>query len=225
MGPFLEIACFNAQSAINAFTAGADRIELCDDPSVGGTTPLLKTLQKVRSDVGGIPIHVMVRPRGGDFVYSDLEFDQMRKSMGELGQFADGFVFGILDAHGKVDIGRNTELIKLANNRQCTFHRAFDQLEDMTQGLEHVKRCGFTAILTSGGKPTAPSGANEIASLCQQANHDISIIVGGGVRESNIALLKSSTRASWFHSSALVAADEIACGGEIRGMLAHLRSR
>ena len=126
---YLEIACFNAPSAVVAAAAGADRIELCADRSVGGITPPLSDLEALRPQVK-IPVMIMIRPRGGGFVYSDEEFIEMKGDIERVRGLADGFVFGVLKEEGgvvKVDEERNLELVKLASPLPCTFHRAIDR--------------------------------------------------------------------------------------------------
>ena len=139
----LEIACFNIESAQIANENGADRIELCDGIEVGGTTPtpidIINVQKFLTSD-----LFVMIRPRGGNFVYSNEEFEQMKHNVLNFKSLkVDGFVFGILDKNNKVDIERNIELVNLAKPLLCTFHRAFDEVADYEQALEDVISCGF----------------------------------------------------------------------------------
>ncbi|KFY78457.1 hypothetical protein V499_02358 [Pseudogymnoascus sp. VKM F-103] len=157
MKKYLEIACFNAPSALIAASAGADRIELCADRSVGGTTPLLADLEAIKAEVK-IPVMVMIRPRGGDFIYSNEEFTQMEEDIGRFRELADGFVFGILkDEEGVtvVDKQRNSELVELARPLPCTFHRAVDATSDYHAAIREVAACGFKAVGTgdyAGGR-------------------------------------------------------------------------
>lgn len=213
--PFLEVACFNAESALVASDAGADRIELCDSPEVGGTTPDIALLSAIRDRIA-IPIFVMIRPRGGDFVYSEDEFQQMKVSILQFERMANGFVFGILDNDHKVDIRRTTELVKLAHPLPCTFHRAFDDTPDLFEGLGDIVKCGSRAILTSGGAPTAVGGCGALAQLVEKANGKIVILAGGGVRSGNITEIKSKTNATFFHSSALMENERVASFVEIQ---------
>jgi copper homeostasis protein len=202
----LEIACFNPESAKQAAEAGADRIELCINREEGGTSPPYDDFTTVKSFNTKVPINVMIRPRGGDFEYTDDEFIDMKSILVQfLALGADGFVFGILK-DGHVDKTRCKELVELAKGKPCTFHRAFDELIDMETALRDVNSCGFRAILTSGGKPDAVSGSNVLKKLIMQAEEediDLDIIVGGGVRASNAAILSQTTRSNWYHSSAL----------------------
>ncbi|OAG42712.1 hypothetical protein AYO21_02995 [Fonsecaea monophora] len=213
----LEIACFNPDSAVIADEAGADRIELCDNADVGGTTPPSSWLVTLRDKVR-IPIYVMVRPRGGDFVYSPEEFQEMKVAIGNLKPFADGFVFGILKHDRTVDVARTAELVKLAAPLPCTFHRAFDETTDLFQALEDVVGCNIRTILTSGGISSAIENCDVLAQLVKQADGRVIVMPGGGVRSTNIEQLKLKTDALIFHSSALIAAQYIGNVAEIRQM-------
>jgi copper homeostasis protein len=219
--PRLEIAAFNAQSALLAFRCGADRIELCSDPQVGGCTPTLGCLAEVKASVN-IPVRVMIRPRGGDFVYTEDEFSMMKAQTLNLSGLADGFVFGILTARKRVDVLRSAELVQLSGGKPCTFHRAFDELgANMSEDLELIRHCGFDAVLTSGGKHDAAVGTEILAHLVQEAQkgEGIRLIVGGGVRHSNLKELMEATHARWFHSSAIIGGPEDADEEEIRSMV------
>ncbi|MET0944236.1 MAG: copper homeostasis protein CutC, partial [Flavobacterium sp.] len=146
----LEIACFNYESAIIAQEAGADRIELCDNMKLGGTTPNPILAVRVREKVS-IKMHVIIRPRGGDFIYTDDEFVEMKQDIKQFKKLGvDGFVFGILKENGNINKRRNKELVDLAHPLPCTFHRAFDVVKDVKKSLKDVIDCGFTTILTSG---------------------------------------------------------------------------
>ena len=214
----LEICCYNFQSALNAFHANADRIELCSDAAEGGVTPSVELLQEVKKNIS-IPVFVMIRPRGGNFYYDEKEFSQMKKSIEELKVAgADGLVFGILDAGNAVDVDRNSELVKLASPFPCTFHKAFDETADAMDALEKIIYCGFKRILTSGQKPTAMEGAELISKLIKKAENKIVIVPGGGIRSSNISELKKKTAASEFHSSGIIDEVEVSNKVEIKRM-------
>ncbi|MCJ1442620.1 MAG: hypothetical protein MMC23_003117 [Stictis urceolatum] len=219
--PKLEIACFKTASALVAQAAGADRIELCDGFAVGGITPSLETLESVKSQAH-IPVFVMVRPRGGDFVYSNAEFEHMKASITAYRSLADGFVFGVLDHQSHVDKERNMLLIELAKPKPCTFHRAFDSLKDIYRGLEDVIRCGFSTVLTSGGAVNALSGVETIAALINQSDDRICIMPGGAVRSSNIEELRLTAPAQLFHSSAVTGENEQADPIEVALLKAKL---
>ncbi|WP_300688072.1 copper homeostasis protein CutC [Chryseobacterium sp.] len=201
--PKIEIACFNPESAIIAFENGADRIELCAGLSEGGTTPEFETTKKLRDKID-IPIFVMIRPRGGDFTYSETEFEQMKNDLVHLKTLGvDGFVFGILDDNDEVSMQQNKALIELAAPLPCTFHRAFDRAKTLEDSLEKVIECGFKTILTSGQKPNVSEGKGNLKKLTELAGGRIEILVGGGLRSSNIEELRAFTKADYFHSSAI----------------------
>jgi copper homeostasis protein len=205
----LEIACFTVHSSITAQCAGADRIELCTNRDLGGIAPDSEKLRAVKLSVQ-IPVFVMIRPRGGDFLYSDDEFDLMKAQIRILGNAgADGFVFGILTGDNKVDVLRNKELVDLANGKPCTFHRAFDAIADYDEGLEDVCKCLFKNILTAGcmDGEGAAVGTSGIERLVDRAKRRINIMPGGGVRSGNLEILKK-TGAGWFHSSGIVSKDD-----------------
>ena len=200
----LEIACFNLRAALIAHENMADRIELCSDISVGGLTPEYDTVTAARTKLS-VDLFVMIRPRGGDFVYSEKEFKQMKKDIIQLKKMrVDGFVFGILNDNKTVNKKQNKELVKLAAPLPCTFHRAFDEVSNPRQALEDIIECGFKTILTSGQKSTVVDGINLLTELIHKAENRIVIMPGGGVRSSNISLLKNKIETAYFHSSAII---------------------
>ncbi|WP_294281772.1 copper homeostasis protein CutC [uncultured Chryseobacterium sp.] len=211
----IEIACFNPESAMIAFKNGADRIELCDGLSEGGTTPDFETVKQLREKIN-IPIFVMIRPRGGDFTYSEEEFEQMKSDLVRLKTLkVDGFVFGILDENDQVNIVQNKELVTLAQPYPCTFHRAFDRAGDLETSLEQVIECGFTTILTSGQKPNVSEGTENLKKLVELSDGRIEILVGGGLRSGNIAGIREYTKAGYFHSSAITDGGAFADADEV----------
>ncbi|WP_080053983.1 copper homeostasis protein CutC [Spirosoma aerolatum] len=185
----VEICAYSLTSCLTAQQAGAGRIELCGGLPEGGTTPSAGLIQLARKQVD-IPLYVMIRPRGGDFLYSDHELDvmkadiQMAKSLG-----ANGLVLGLLNADGTVDEERTSHLIELASPLPVTFHRAFDMTRDPLDALEAVIRTGAERILTSGQQPTAEQGIDVLRQLTQQAARRIEIMAGAGVNASNAARL------------------------------------
>ena len=214
----LEIACFNLKSALIAQENGADRVELCANMKEGGTTPDFKIAEQARKELD-IDLNVMIRPRGGDFVYTDAEFEQMKSEIVALKKLnIDGFVFGILDREGNVNMDQNQELVALADPIPCTFHRAFDVVNNVYQSLENVIECGFKTILTSGQKENVVEGITILAELVKKANNRIVIMPGGGLRSTNIGLLKQKTNATFYHSSAIVELGETANGGEVKAL-------
>lgn len=218
----IEIASFNTGSAIIAQENGADRVELCAEMEVGGTTPAVEDVVEVRKVIT-IDLNVMIRPRGGNFIYTDKEFEQMCRSilvMKELG--VDGLVFGILNADNSVNILQNQALVELASPIPCTFHRAFDEVVDLSKSLEDVIACGFTTILTSGCKPNVNEGLYNLRDLVKWANNRIVIMPGGGLRSTNIELVLRETGASYFHSSAITDGSDTAVSAEVRALKAKL---
>jgi copper homeostasis protein len=198
---FLEMVCYDLESAVAAERLGADRIELCDNSHEGGTTPSAGIIKTARKHIN-IPIHVMIRPRGGDFVYSDREFESMKEDMVMCRVLGiEGFVFGILNPDHSVDFKRNMELIRQAAGLNCTFHRAFDKTNEPFWAMENIIDCGFKRILTSGQAETAVKGKDLIRSLVEKAGNRITIMPGGGIRKHNIKELVLSTAATEYHSS------------------------
>lgn len=185
-----------------AQAAGAHRIELCDNPGEGGTTPSYGFIKAARENVQ-IRLYPIVRPRGGDFFYSDAEFDLMKtdvKICKDLG--CDGVVTGILNADGTVDKKRCKQLVALAYPMGVTFHRAFDRVKNAAQALEDIIETGCERVLTSGLVPNALDGAETLAALIKQAGESIIIMPGSGVRSDNIIELAQKTGAVEFHTSA-----------------------
>jgi copper homeostasis protein len=200
----LEIACFNITSAIIAQQAGANRIEFCADMNVGGITPKLEDFILLKSKIH-IPIFVMIRPRGGNFIYSNKEFEQMKNDILQFKNAgADGFVFGILTENKEVDFIQNKALVELANPLPCTFHRAFDEINNQMEALDIIIECGFKTILTSGNANNAMDGLASLQAIALKANNKICIMPGGGVRAINIEMLKENIHTNWFHSSAVL---------------------
>jgi copper homeostasis protein len=198
----LEVIAYNIASCGIAQEHGADRIELCANPGEGGTTPSYGMIHAAKEKCR-IPVFVMIRPRGGDFLYSDEEYSIMREDIIQCRDYGcDGVVLGLLNADGTVDIKRTKELVQLAYPMEVTFHRAFDRVKDAHQSLEDVIACGCTRILTSGLKPTAAEGVSLIRELVELADERIIIMPGSGVRSSNIEGLIELSGAVEFHTSA-----------------------
>ncbi|MDQ2720971.1 MAG: copper homeostasis protein CutC [Bacteroidota bacterium] len=200
----LEIIGFNIESCIAAQDAGANRIELCAGPSEGGTTPSYAFIKASREKLH-IDLYAMVRPRGGDFLYSEEEFKMMKNDIFICKELrCDGIVFGILTKDGKVDKKRCKALIKLAYPLEATFHRAFDRVKNPIEELETVIDLGFERILTSGLAPKAIDGKEILSELIKQADERIIIMPGSGVTSKNIIEIAESTGAKEFHSSASI---------------------
>lgn len=203
----LEICAGSLNSAFAAQAGGADRIELCDNLVSGGTTPSFGMV-KICHDLLSIPIFPIIRPRGGDFVYSDEEFEVMKQDViccRDLG--CEGLVFGILRQDGSVDKQRCSELISLAGNIECTFHRAFDRCADFSKSLEDVIDLGFHRLLSSGGQLYAEDGISLLADLISQAGNRLRIMPGSGISDSNLIKILKQTGAKEFHSTARNKAD------------------
>ena len=203
----LEIIGFNIESCLVAQSSGADRIELCDGPAEGGTTPSYGFIKAARKQLK-IQLYPIIRPRGGDFLYSDAEFEIMKADTilcKKLG--CDGIVTGVLHADGTVDIARTAQLVELAYPLEVTFHRAFDRTVDPFKAMEAIIETGCTRILTSGQKPGALEGAELIAALINKADDRIIIMPGSGLRSDNISAIAAETKAVEFHSSARIMAE------------------
>ena len=217
----LEIACFNYESALLAQENGADRIELCENMKLGGTTPNYILAVKVREQLT-IKMHVIIRPRGGDFVYSDEEIIEMKQDIKQFKKLkVDGFVFGILNEDGTVNVTRNEELVRLASPLPCTFHRAFDVVKDVQKSLEDVIECGFKSILTSGQGKTVIEGLSVLEKVQKLAKDRIIIMPGGGLRSTIINVLKEKLKPTFYHSSAITDKTETASAKEIKALLSH----
>ena len=235
----LEICCYNLHSAIVAAEAGADRIELCADPSAGGTTPGIGLIKQLRKKTD-IEIWPIIRIRGGDFLFDDEEIDVMLheveacKSAG-----CEGVVIGMLLPDGRVDKIHSALLVEKAYPMGVCFHRAFDWTRNPFEALEDIIEIGCERILTSGQQPTAILGVPLIKDLVLQSEGRIQIMPGSGIRASNISDIKRETGANTFHSSArtlkkssmefvqpLMNEDQstiVADPLEIRGMLLELK--
>jgi len=200
----LEVCANSVTSAIAAQNGGAIRVELCENLKEGGTTPSFGQVLMARKLLH-IKLYVLIRPRPGDFLYNDLDFEIMMADVRNcIEAGCDGIVVGILNADGTIDKKRNGELVRLAKQwgLGVTFHRAFDMCADMYQALEDIIELGFERILTSGGKTTAMEGANTINHLVEQAAGRIIIMAGSGVSENNAADLVHFTGVNEIHSSA-----------------------
>jgi copper homeostasis protein len=196
----LEVAVDSPVRAMAAERAGAHRLELCANLETGGLTPGLELIREVHAAVR-IPIHVMVRPRPGDFVYSASEFEEMKESIKSIrAQNVQGIVTGMLLPDGSVDMQRTGKLIALASPMQVTFHRAFDEAKDLATALEDIVLTGAHRILTSGGAADAQKGASTLRTLIQQARNRISILLGGGLHPGNIAEVARATSARELHT-------------------------
>lgn len=198
----LEVISFSLESCKTAVESGAQRIELCDNPAEGGTTPSAGMIKTARSLVN-IQLFPIIRPRGGDFLFSDDEFHAMQEDVRlcrDLG--CDGVVIGLLKKDGTVDIDRTSKLVEIAYPLEVTFHRAFDRVQHFDLALEDVIKTGCQRILTSGLFPTVNEGKNNLKQLVSLAAGRISIMPGSGLRTSNLKEIAEFTGAKEFHSSA-----------------------
>ena len=197
----IEIATSDFLTTKSAVEGGADRIELCANLAEGGTTPSYAHIKKCR-EAFNIALFPIIRPRGGDFLYTKDEFEIMKndiKLCKELG--CEGIVIGLLNMDGTIDMTRTSELIELAYPLEVTFHRAFDRCKDPFAALEELIEIGCQRILTSGQKPTVSEGVDLLAELNKKADDRIVILPGSGVRKDNIKMLAEKTGCIEFHSS------------------------
>ena len=196
-----EICVDSVESAMAAEAGGAHRVELCSALMEGGLTPSLGLIRAVRARVG-VGLHVLIRPRPGDFVYSEDELAIMRDDIAlAAANGASGVVLGLLTAAGEVDVRRTEEMVVLARPMEVTFHRAIDMTRDLDRALEDVIRCGADRVLTSGAHATAFLGRHRIGAMVQAAAGRIRIMAGGSVRHGNIGELARVSRADAFHAS------------------------
>jgi copper homeostasis protein len=198
----LEIVVYNIESALRAQEGGADCIELCDNPGEGGTTPSYGVIEAVRQNVS-LDVFVMIRPRGGDFCYSNYEFHCMKRDIIQCQKISvDGLVFGILNEDGTIDKKRCKELIDKARPLKVTCHRAFDMTRDPFEALEDCIEAGFDRILTAGQQAQASKGAELIGELIKRANGRIAIMPGSGVNENTVEQILLKSKAQEIHFSA-----------------------
>lgn len=198
----VEVVVFNLESAMKAQEGGADRIELCDNAAEGGTTPSAGVIELVRQNLS-IDVYVMIRPRGGDFHYSNYEFHAMKRDISLCQKLSvDGFVFGILNPDGTIDKKRCQELITRVRPLQATCHRAFDMTRDPFEALEDCIEAGFHRILTSGHEARAVKGTALIRELVERAGGRINIMAGSGVNEDTVEEIVAKTGVTEIHFSA-----------------------
>jgi copper homeostasis protein len=197
----LEVCVESVESARAAEQGGAARVEVCSALEVGGLTPSAGLIAMVRRNIA-IPVHVLIRPRAGDFVYSADELDVMRRDIllaRQLG--AHGIAIGVLDSQGRIDVENTRALVELAAPMQVTFHRAFDFAGTLAEALQSVIATGATRVLTSGGAPTAEAGSVALNDLVVQAKSRIVIMAAGKIRANNVARLVQATGVSEIHAN------------------------
>ena len=201
MNFIIEIATSDFHTTAAAVKGGADRIELCANLTEGGTTASHGMIAQCRESFD-VSLYPIIRPRGGDFLYSDEEFQVMLKDVNLCRQLqCDGIVIGLLTSDGGIDVKRTSQLIKAAYPLGVTFHRAFDRCTNPFEALEQLIEIGCERILTSGQKISAPDGVDLISELNRTGGHRIHIMPGSGVRKENIRMLAEKTGCNEFHSS------------------------
>ena len=200
----LEVIAFDLEGCKIAEDNGADRIELCADPHLGGTTPSFELIDQCVNSIQ-IPINVMIRPRGGDFVYTSQEFQVMKNSIERIRDIGvNGFVFGILKKDNTLDLERNKSLKNLSGSSEVTFHRAFDQIAHPFTSTYNLIGLGFKRILTSGQMNFAIEATEFLADLIDLADNQISIMPGSGITSVNISKLNRVLNAKEYHTSAKI---------------------
>lgn len=197
--PKIEICLEDIASVIAAEQGGADRVELCSDLFEGGLTPTLGTFRTCKAH-SQIPLNVMIRPRGGDFCYSDLEFEAMLEEVRIFkSEGANAVVFGILREDGEIDTERSARLIEVARPLPVTFHRAFDMTPEAHRSLKTLIELGVDRVLTSGLEPTVPEGADMLSELVKEAGERIVVMPGCGISERNFKHIDSIIHAKEYH--------------------------
>jgi copper homeostasis protein len=201
MNILLETPVFTVVAALKAAEFGADRLELCSSFYEGGETPGPGFLSFLKETID-IPVFVMIRPRGGNFVYTDEELEVMKREITQFSNLgADGFVFGVLKQDGNVHEEACRSLVEVAGEKPCTFHRAFDVCSGQEKALEEIVECGFKRILTSGGKNSVKEGLPQIIRLLELAGDRIIIMPGGGMKPELVAPLRKTGYLKEIHAS------------------------
>ena len=196
----LEVCVDSVESAVNAEAGGADRLELCGDLVVGGVTPSLALYERSREKVK-IPIHILLRPRFGDFLYSEEELEVLIRQANLFAKAgADNLVIGCLTPEGRLDIEAMKRIMDAADGTPFNLHRAFDMCRDLFEALEDAKKLGIVSILTSGGMASAKEGANVLEELKKNAG-EIDIMAGAGMNAKNIKFMLDTTSITSFHMS------------------------
>ena len=203
MRSLLEICCFTAESALLAADSGADRVELCDNYTEGGTTPSIAAIRYAVENVD-IPVNVIIRPRGGDFLYNDLEFSLIRDdALAAIEAGANGVVIGFLKRDGSIDVEKTRQIVELVAPHEVTFHRAFDMCENHKAAVRQLADAGVSRILTSGARDNALDGLDLLRELVQIAGDDISIMPCGSITDQNLQQIAAATDAREYHSAAM----------------------
>jgi copper homeostasis protein len=218
----LEVACFNIKSALIAAEAGAGRIEFCTNYAVGGTTPTLEDFTEIRKKIK-VPIFVMVHPKAGAYTYTPKIFDLMKNSVSSFKKAgADGFVFASMYTPQGINIIQNKELVELASPLPCTFHRAFDEMNDKEDAIQTIIKCGFKRILTSGKPGKAIENFEMIQQLQKKYKDQVNIMPGGGIRSTNVQTFIDAGIFPEVHSAGILSG-EIADKKEIQQLVEMLK--
>lgn len=219
----LEIACFNLESALIADKAGVDRVELCQNYSLGGLSPSNDLILAVRKKVQ-IPLHVIVRPHARNFMYSKEDVQSMTETIRFCKlHHVDGLVFGCLTPELQIDESLCKELLELADPLPVTFHRAIDQTKDITKAIQTCIHLGFKRVLTSGAKENAFAGKENLRALQLRFGKDIRLMPGGGIRSENIEVIQKFTQCHEYHSAALTDSSEICDATELKKLHAIIQ--
>ena len=205
MSPVKEVCVETFNEATRAVEAGATRIELCENLTVGGTTPSYGTIKKCLEKLF-VPVMVMIRPRGGNFVYSPDEFEIMQEDILQSKKLGcEGVVFGLLDAAGNIDEERTKQLVQLSRPMQVTFHKAIDKAKNILDSVAFLKEIGVERILSSGGKETALEGKELLNQMIELAAPQLTIIVAGKVTHENFENIQKKIPSGDYHGRKLVA--------------------
>lgn len=217
----LEICANSIESALNAQNGGADRVELCTELSVGGVTPSKGMIQMAR-ELLDIPLYVLIRPRSGDFHYSIMELEIMKEDIAYCAEIGcDGVVIGALTQDRKIDEAKTMLLMQEAGFMDVTFHKAFDEVQNQFEALDTLKEIGVQRILTSGGAQTAVQGIDVIGELIEEADEEVIVMPGGGIRPDNLDLIKG-LGAMEYHSAAMIKGEKHASLQVIKDLRAAL---
>jgi copper homeostasis protein len=204
MNTIKEICVESYDEAVKAFRAGASRIELCENLAVGGTTPSFGTIKKCIEKLT-VPVMVMIRPRGGNFNYSQDEFEIMKEDILKCKDLSvQGVVFGLLDETLNIDVPRTKQLVQLARPMQVTFHKAIDESSDIFESVASLKEIGVDRILTSGGQKTAAQAMKTLNRIIQIAGSQLSIIVAGKVTHENFEEIRKMIPSNEYHGRNLL---------------------
>jgi copper homeostasis protein len=223
LNKILEIACFNKTSALIAQKAGANRIELSVEYNVGGVSPPEDLIRQVLQEIK-LPVHVLIRPRPGNFVYSKEELVQMEKQIEFCrSTHVSGLVFGVLDNEGNINANVCKQLIQLSGPMTACFHRAIDECMNQEKALEQLIELGFDSVLSSGGEKDALLGLKNLKHWQKTFGENISIIAGGGIRSSNLNLIMESG-CRVYHSSGITDTIDTTSEQEIKQMKSILNS-